>query len=42
MIFIIFTHIPFSVNKSNFSFKEKSGISIDSFNKTNLSVNIKI
>ena len=32
MIFCIFKHIPFSVNKSNFHFKEKSRISTDSFN----------
>ena len=34
----IYTHIRFSVNKPNFHFKGKGRISINDFNKINLSV----
>ena len=38
MIFCTFTHILFSVNKSNFHFKGKSRIFTDGFNKINVSI----
>ena len=38
MIFSIFTHIPVSVNKSDFHFKGKIRIFTDNFNKINLSI----
>ena len=34
----LYTHIRFTVNKSNFHFREKSWICIDGFNKINLSI----
>ena len=36
MIFCIYTHIPFPVNKSNLHFKGRSRISTDSFNEINI------
>ena len=38
MILYILTHIHFSVSKSNFHFKGRSGISTDSFNKINVGI----